>query len=463
MTTDKRLKLLLVNPPAPQIVEPHYDRPDFPRTALAFLAGHVRDRCSQFVDIEIMDCKFDRLSEKEAISRIVKISPDVIGFTAMTNEIKSAANLCSLLKHTLTFTSIVGGVHYTALPEETLLEFPCFDYGVAGEAEEVFCELLLSINNESIIKIPGVGSLINKKFTGSKEAQKIFDQNTINPAWDMFRPAKEYLIQSSRGCPFACEFCMNPGGRVVRPRSVETTIKELKWLAENMKPESIYFGDEIFTVNQKRAELICDGIISENLHNSFSWRCQTHVNTLNENLVSKMKESNCRLVGLGIETGNDLTFKRMGKGTSRKKVKNAITLLNQYRLKYSTFFILGQANETFSTAKDTIDFAIELNPMEPVFGLMVPYPGTIVWDMAKENRNGFRLLSTDWDAYNKQIGDALALDGITRPQLERLQFFGYIKVFLYNFRPLDLIKFCFKYRTTGFSLVLKQFMYLFKK
>ena len=256
---------------------------------------------------------------------------------------------------------------------------------------------------------------------------------------------------------------MNPGGRVVRPRSVETTIKELKWLTENMKPESIYFGDEIFTVNQKRAEQICDEIINEKLHLSFSWRCQTHVNTLNQNLVHKMKQSNCKLVGLGIETGNDDTFKRMGKGTSRKKVKNAIKLLNKYKLKYSTFFILGQANETFRSAKDTVDFAIELNPMEPVFGLMVPYPGTVVWDMAKENRNGFKLLSTDWDAYNKQIGDALALDGITRPQLERLQFFGYVKVFLYNLRLLDFIKFCFKYRTTGFSLVFKQFGYLTKK
>jgi anaerobic magnesium-protoporphyrin IX monomethyl ester cyclase len=463
MTINNKLKLLLVNPPAPQIIEPHYDRPDFPRTALAFLAGHVRDRCKSDIEIHVMDCKFDRLNEKEAATRILKINPDIIGFTAMTNEIKSAARLCSILKEHCQFTSIVGGVHYTALPEETLFEFPCFDFGVAGEGEEVLCDLLMAIKNNLSLNIPGVGSVVNNKFIGSKDAQKILDQNTINPAWDMFRPAKEYLIQSSRGCPFACEFCMNPGGRVVRPRSIETTIKELKWLVENMKPESIYFGDEIFTVNQKRAELICDEIIKEKLHHSFSWRCQTHVSTLNENLVQKMKLSNCRLVGLGIETGNDLTFKSMGKGTSRKKVKSAIELLNRYNLDYSTFFILGQANETFSSAKDTVNFAIELNPMEPVFGLMVPYPGTIVWEMAKNNRNGFKLLSTDWDAYNKQIGDALALDGITRPQLERLQFFGYVKVFLYNYRFLDFIKFCFKYRTTGMSLVLKQFMYLVRR
>lgn len=103
---------------------------------------------------------------------------------------------------------------------------------------------------------------------------------------------------------------------------------------------------------------------------------------------------------MGIETGSDQTFQRMGKGTYRKKVKTAIELLNKYELKYSTFFILGQANETYKTAKETIDFAIELTPMEPVFGIMVPYPGTKVWEMAKNNRNGYRLTSTNWDVFN---------------------------------------------------------------
>jgi anaerobic magnesium-protoporphyrin IX monomethyl ester cyclase len=74
------------------------------------------------------------------------------------------------------------------------------------------------------------------------------------------------MIQSSRGCPFACNFCMNPGGRIVRPRTVETTLNEIGYLVNNMGAESIYFGDEIFTVKRQRAFEICEGLVERGYH-----------------------------------------------------------------------------------------------------------------------------------------------------------------------------------------------------
>jgi radical SAM superfamily enzyme YgiQ (UPF0313 family) len=118
-------------------------------------------------------------------------------------------------------------------------------------------------------------------------------------------------------------------------------------------------------------------------------------------------------------------------------------------------FILGQPNESTASAKNTIDFAIELNPATPIFGVMVPYPGTKVGEMALKNEGGYKLISRDWDQFNKQIGNALELEGISRSQLERIQIFGYIKVFLYNYRILDFLKFCFQYRKEGFQALKK--------
>lgn len=56
---NKKLKVLLINPPAKNIIEPHYDTPDFPRTALAFLAGYIREFLSDKVEVQVLDCKFD--------------------------------------------------------------------------------------------------------------------------------------------------------------------------------------------------------------------------------------------------------------------------------------------------------------------------------------------------------------------------------------------------------------------
>lgn len=447
-------RVLLVNPPPYQIIEPDYDTPNFPRTALAFLAGHLREHD---MPVEVLDCKFDRLSYEDGLERIKKYNPTLVGFTAFTNEIKPAGHFAKLVKqYDPRITTLIGSVHVTALPEQTLREFPEFDYGVIGEGEVSLLELAGQLESDQPIKARGVCYLDESgKFITNGRSQTLEDQDGLKPAWDMFRPAKEYWIQSSRGCPFACNFCMNPGGRIVRPRTVETTLNEIEWLVENMKPKSVLFGDEIFTVKRDRAAEICRGLIKRGLHKKVSWWCQTHVSTIDEELARLMKEANCYTVGLGVETGDEEKLKNMGKGTSIPRIMKAVKIMKKVKLKFNTFIILGQPNETYESAKKTVDFAVKLNPTIPVFGLMVPYPGTKIAEMARKGEGGYTLLAHDWNDYNKQIGNAMALKGITRNQLERLQFTGYLKVFIYNYRFIDLAKFIYRYRKEGYSVFKK--------
>ncbi len=455
MNDSKSVRVLLINPPPHQIVEPYYDTPDYPRTALAFLAGHLR---ASGVVVDVCDCKFDRLDYDQGMEKVRSFRPTIVGFTAFTNEIKPAAVFAERVKsHDPSITTVIGSVHVTALPEETVREFPQFDYGVVGEGEETLLELVNQVTNHEEVTAKGVAYLVdgkNYRFTGTRAP--LADQDGLRPAWDLFRPAAEYVLQTSRGCPFACNFCMNPGGRIVRPRTVETTLNEIAWLVENMKPKTILFGDEIFTINRERTADICRGMVERGLHKKISWWCQTHVSTIDEEVVHLMKEANCSTVGLGIETGDEEKLKKMGKGTSIPKIIEAIRIMKKVRLRFNTFFILGQPNETYESAKNTIDFAVKLNPTIPVFGLMVPYPGTEVAAMAQRGEGGYKLLTTDWNDYNKQIGNAMTLAGVTRSELERLQILGYLKVFILNFRFVDLCKFLFKYRNEGLAVLKKQ-------
>jgi hypothetical protein len=80
---------------------------------------------------------------------------------------------------------------------------------------------------------------------------------------------------------------------------------------------------------------------------------------------------------------------------------------------------------------------------------MVPYPGTQVWEMAQRGEGGYRLLSRDWKDFNKQIGNALELSGVSRRQLELLQIYAYVSLFLLNFRLVDFVGFCWRYRREG--------------
>ncbi len=187
------MKVLLVNPPPFQIAEPYYDTPPYPRNGLAHLAGYIRGRTDHSIDV--LDCKYDKVGYQDALVRIKSINPDVVGVGAFTNEVKPASKMCALVKNQdPNVITIIGGVHVTALPEETLREFPSFDYGVKGEGEMSFAELL------SYLGLGGGGDLPrgvcrideegNYKFGG--ERGLIFNQDDLPlPAWDLFRPEEE--------------------------------------------------------------------------------------------------------------------------------------------------------------------------------------------------------------------------------------------------------------------------------
>ena len=110
------MRVLLVNPPPHQRVD-QYDEPDFTRLALASLARQlIQNGC----EAQIVDAKFERLSYSQLVQRIRRSRPDIVGLTALTNEITSAARVARAVKRVSTgIQTVIGGVHVSVLPEET--------------------------------------------------------------------------------------------------------------------------------------------------------------------------------------------------------------------------------------------------------------------------------------------------------------------------------------------------------
>jgi hypothetical protein len=147
----------------------------------------------------------------------------------------------------------------------------------------------------------------------------------------------------------------------------------------------------------------------------------------------------------------------MGKATNVQMIKTAFSLAHKHKIKTGSFLLIGQPNETWRTIFQTIRLGIKINPTEPIIGTMVPYPGTEVSKMAVEGNGGYRLLSFDWDAYSKQINYSLAFNNISLRTIKMAQFLGYILIFLFNGRILDLGRFIVKYQKAGFKFILSIF------
>lgn len=460
------VRIALINAPPYALHEPTYDTPVFVRLSLAALGAYLREH--GFRELLLIDAKYERIGYSEIRRRLLEFKPDIVGLTAFTNEIIQCGHVATLVKDLekvlgKRILTIAGGVHCTALPEQTLQEFPQFDLVAVGEGENTLVELAqwqaLEGQFDDLHVIDGLAWRDPKDrdlIVSSKPRANIGDQTTIPvPAWDLLPPAPQYTVMTARGCPYACNFCMNPNGRVVRKRNVDHFLAEVDWLINDFGCIDLHFCDEIFTIDKDRTHLILDGMIERGFGKQYTFHAQTHINTVDEAILYKIASAGCRLLGFGFETGDPETLKAMGKGTNIKRIHEIIDLCRETDVKLGTYFILGQPDEDWRSAYNTVKLAIEANPVTPMFGLMVPYPGTKVWNWAQRGERGYWLKSFNWNAYNKQIGDALTFDGISRRGIEALHLYGYSMVFLRNRRYREFAEFVWHYRTEGRTVLRK--------
>jgi len=427
------MRVLLVNAPPHQRVD-EYDTPNFTRLGLASLASVARQHPG--VEVEIVDGKFERLGYEEILERAQRFDPDLIGFTAFTNEVKPAARVAKMVKAwSPSMPTIIGGVHVSVLPEQTLAEFPAFDMIAIGEGEHTFAETIAALDSGSSLE--QVAGLCLRDGDGSRRTPPRTPEMNLGelplPAWDLLPKSERYLFQTQRGCAYNCNFCANPNGRAVRPRPIDDVIAELQLIISRGGKE-LYMCDELFTAKPDRTHQLLDAMIAADIGKHLRWSAQTHVNTVDRNMFEKMKAAGCFICGLGIETGDPDIMKRMQKGSTMDRVMVARNAAREAGLPIEGLMIIGHPHETWDSAMRTIDFAVKLNPERPIIGVMVPYPGTQVAAMAARGEGGYKLLSTDWDDYAKQIGNALAFENLSRRQLETLQMLAYVKVFVGNRR-----------------------------
>lgn len=448
------MRVLLINPPPYQRVD-EFDTPNFTRLGLACLAAKLRS--DQRATVGIVDGKFERLSYEAIQERVRRFAPDVVGLTAFTNEIKPAGHVARMVKAlSPTIRIVVGGVHASVLPERTVDEFPAFDCVAVGEGEVTFAELIAALDRGTpLAAVPGLCLRDGGGVVRTPERERIQDLDAFPlPAWDLLPRSPRYLFMTQRGCAYRCAFCANPNGRVVRSRSIEHVMAELEEII-GRGGEKLYVCDELFTVDRDRTHRLLDAMIAAAIGRKLRWSAQTHVNLVDHELLAKMKAAGCVICGLGIETGDPDIMRRINKSATMERVVAARNAARDVGLPIEGLMIIGHPYETWESARRTIEFAVKLNPEQPTVGVMVPYPGTEVAAMAARGEGGYRLLSTDWNDYAKQIGNALAFENLSRRQLEILQMLAYVKVFVGNRRWADFARFIWNYRSEGLAVLRK--------
>ena len=463
------MKIAFVKPPA--TYANWYKQPAL---GIAYMASSLE---AKGVDCNIFDAYFENLSLPMIVDHIKDYNPDVIGISAMTHEINLASEIASKLKALLDVPVIVGGCHVTALPEKTLQEFAVFDYGVYGEGEKTVSQLLeyIKLKNIDPHDIKGLvfrekGEIVvnaPREFMNTDELDALpmpafYQYYGINNPKALAGKNSYYIIFTSRGCPYRCAFCMRVLGGKVRRRSVQNVIKEMEYAIENYGAHTFDFADEIFLFDNVQTRKLLQLFIDRGLSKKIKWSALTRANFVKPDLIALAKKAGCIRLEMGVESGDDDILNNINKKITTEQVRYAVKVIKDMKISLGTYFILGHPGETIDTVRKTVDFAAELNTDSIAVGLMVPYPGTAIWDMALQGTNGYTLLSQQWDQYDKYGGKVLEIEGLSYGQLAKWQKKALLNLYLKNFRFVDCFKFFWKRRSAVYFMMKEKIASIWK-
>ena len=353
---------------------------------------------------------------------ISSFKPEIAGISVLTPKVPSAFKIAEICKSINPDIRVVfGGHHPTVKPDEMLLN-KNVDFVVRGEGEETFYELVKSIGEGhftllSYSNIQGLSFRDNGRVIHNMSRKCIEDLDSIPvPArdrllnLDTYTPTQLSMVMTSRGCPFKCSFCAsnNMWGNTIRFRSIENVIEEINDLKNRFSVKNITFMDDSFTLNRSRVKEFCSALIENQVN--ITWSCLTRVNMISDELISSMKRAGCTKVDIGIESGNQRVLDLMNKGITLEQVREAAKILRRNKMYWSAFFMFGLPTETEDEVMDTLHFLEELKPDWANISIFTPYPGTKLYDLAKEN--GMISEPVDYTLYSHQNPNLRFTDAI---------------------------------------------------
>jgi len=430
-----------------EIGEPVYEPP----LGILYIATFLR---SKGFDSEVYDLTFD--DQYKNFLKAVKTA-DFIGFTSTSPLFPQVLQLCKKIKKTNKEKKIIlGGPHVSASPE-SVLKNDSIDYIITGEGEYATMNLL-----QGNLDFPGIGYKKNKKIIINppeliKEInllpfpdRSLLDINKYRVILPEGSGGRYTTIISSRGCPFRCSFCDShiTFGRKTRFRSPKNVVDEIAECVNKHNIKSFAFLDDTITLDKKRFIEIADRIINERL--KIHYRCSTRVDCINEEVLSKMKESGCYRVHIGCESGDDTILKSTSKGITTRQIKKGVDLCKKIGLSTYAFFILGLPGETDETINKTIKFSNKLHPDFVQYTIATPFPGTDLHKYVIENN--LMLKDLDYNSF-KWYGNPVFKENIEPDDLINYQKYAYYKFYtnpyfllkqIYSIRSYADIKTLFK-------------------
>ena len=270
-----------------------------------------------------------------------------------------------------------------------------FDYVLCGEAEETLVQLCASIlHGKEIPEIDGLvrldehGHLVQSPIRLSKNpkwaelalaSRDLIDLEPYRAAWMEAHGYFSTNMVSSRGCPYRCNWCAKPiSGNRFHLRPAAVVAEEMKLLKLGAGVQHIWFGDDVFALNQHWMQEFAEEVTRKDA--AIPFKIQSRADLMSEQTVHHLKAAGCAEVWMGVESGAQTVLNAMDKGLSLPSVIVARRRLKQAGIRACYFLQFGYPGESWVELQETIAFVRETRPDDIGISFSYPLPGTVFYE-----------------------------------------------------------------------------------
>ncbi len=426
-----------------------------PPLGLLYLTSYIREYSDH--EVKICDARYHEYS-LDAVEEIIREEkPDLVGITALSVEAEETHQIAARSKMAAPDAFTVVGGPYVTSDYTQVMKDTNVDFAVIGEGERSFLQLINALEKgEDFTQVREIAYREDGEVKKTDTLEYIENLDELPyPAWDAidlelyFRYRRRgkrtssnqhqmkrrvLPIQTSRGCPFRCNYCHNLFGKRLRYRTIENVIGELRLMKDTYGVEEIEIMDDTFNVDLNRAKAIFRRIIEEKFDFKISFTNGLRADRFDDEILDLFKEAGVYRIVVAIESANPRIQKAIRKNVNLEKAREYIIKAVKRKFSVGAFFMIGFKDETEEEVLNTINWAVNTPLHTATFSIMTPFPNTDIWHELRAEGHD---LSADYKHFSKV---SLNVSKVPSERLEKLRQLGYKKFYLNPKRIVSIMR-----------------------